>query len=69
MDEPRFDKHVNHMVLTQYKIKKGLQIFEKEGVDAVSKQELVAGVVDPLDPLHVTNNSLCKQKLFTACCF
>ena len=49
--------YVNHMLLTQYGIKKGLEMFEQEGVDAVIKelqQMHDLKVVEPLHPSTVT---------------
>ena len=56
-DHQTFYKFVNHMLFTQYGIKKGLEIFEQEGEAAVLKelqQMHDLEVVEPLDPLLVT---------------
>ena len=49
--------YVNHMLMTQYGIKKGLELFEQEGIDAVLKelqQMHDLKVVEPIEPSKVT---------------
>ena len=57
-DEKRgMDRYINKMLLTQYGIKRGLELFEQEGIDAVLKelrQMHNLEVVEPLYPTTVT---------------
>ena len=51
------------MLLTQYRIKKGLEVFKTEGIDAVLKQLKQMHALEVVDPLHrskVTNDMLTK---------
>ena len=43
---------VNHMLLTQYGIKRGLELFEQEGVDAVLKELRQMHNLQVIEPLH-----------------
>ena len=51
------------MLLTQYWIEKGLEVFKTEGIDAVLKelkQMHALEVIDPLHPSKVTNDMRAK---------
>ena len=44
--------YVNHMLLTQFGIKKGLELFEQEGVNAVLKELRQMHTMEVVEPLH-----------------
>ena len=51
-DPNNLERFVNHMLLTQYGIKKGLELFEQEGVDAVLKELKQMHNMEVVEPLH-----------------
>ena len=49
-----FGQYINHMLLTQYGITKGLRLFKSEGIDAVLKELKQMHTLKCVEPLHLS---------------
>ena len=47
-----FGQYINHMLLTQYGISKGLRLFKNEGIDTVLKELKQMHTLECVEPLH-----------------